>query len=321
MRAWRNVLTSDPTVWLRESDEPGLRLQLLTDVLGRPSADAEVRAARDELMVKGAVAKILQAQDPEGHWGRKEDFYIRSKYKGTVWNTILLGELGASSLDPRITKLADYLFEWPMRDDGGFTYLIGRDGRKKTTLTCLTANMVYALCRFGLGNDPRMDRSVGALLEPVNVTDRSSERCARCRSGDVKILKALNALPPQRRTREVKKRWEELAEKIVSTALPREGGLSPARSEWHRLSFPLMWNTDLLEMLDVLGSGGKCDERMRPALDAVLTKQDGEGRWNLEGGWNGRMLLRFDRVGKPSRWVTLKALAMLKHLPDPGQSL
>ncbi len=52
-----------------------------------------------------------------------------------------------------------------------------------------------------------------------------------------------------------------------------------SRKNWLEFGFPLMWNTDLVEILGVLGGLGVRDERMDEAIDLVLSKRDENGRW------------------------------------------
>ncbi|MGD8538784.1 MAG: hypothetical protein PVI66_08700 [Candidatus Aminicenantes bacterium] len=78
-------------------------------------------------------------------------------------------------------------------------------------------------------------------------------------------------------------------------------------------SFPWMWDTDVLEMLLILSRLGYRDNRMQEALDLVVFKQDAKGRWILENTYNGRFQVNIERKGKPSKWITLNALRVLKH--------
>jgi hypothetical protein len=319
VKDWRLLLKKDPLPWLIKFDEPSLKYLLLTEVLDKPPDDPDVIAAEQQILRKGFAASIIATQQPKGHWGQAEDFYIRSKYKGTVWNTILLAELGARNTDPRIVKLIDFLMGWSKRDDGGYSDGKNKAGMMKNSMPCLTANMVWSFCRFGSGSDHRLNESVDLLATPLQEwqNSRLGARCVNCRTGWVKVLKALNALPSNRRTAMVEERRDEIAEAIKEHVLPKSlNAAMPYRPEWSELSFPLMWNTDLVEMLDVLSYNSRWDERMRPALEIILNKQDNEGRWPLERSWNGRMAVRIDRLHQPSPWVTLKAITMLKRLPD-----
>jgi hypothetical protein len=51
---------------------------------------------------------------------------------------------------------------------------------------------------------------------------------------------------------------------------------------------------------------------MQEAIDLILSKQDEQGRWLLEETWNGRFQINIEHKGKPSKWVTMMALRVLK---------
>ena len=83
--------------------------------------------------------------------------------------------------------------------------------------------------------------------------------------------------------------------------------------DWARFSFPTRYHYDVLRGLDYLRNAGvDADERCAEAIDLVENKRDSDGRWPLENTHPGRV--RFDMEegdGKPSRWITLRALRVL----------
>jgi hypothetical protein len=82
---------------------------------------------------------------------------------------------------------------------------------------------------------------------------------------------------------------------------------------WLRFGFPLMYQDDVLEILGILTKLGCKDNRMQEAVDSVVSKQDDDGRWILESTFNGRFHTNIESKGKPSKWITLNALRMLKR--------
>ncbi len=62
---------------------------------------------------------------------------------------------------------------------------------------------------------------------------------------------------------------------------------------WKKFGFPLMYQTDVLEILGILTSLGYRDERMQEAVDLLVSKQDARGRWKLESTFNGRLPGRY----------------------------
>ena len=59
---------------------------------------------------------------------------------------------------------------------------------------------------------------------------------------------------------------------------------------------------------------GYLDQRIASAVEFVVSKQDEQGRWKLEQTLNGKMWVDIEEKGKPSKWVTLRALRVLKKI-------
>ncbi|MCB0052744.1 MAG: hypothetical protein KDE24_24740, partial [Caldilinea sp.] len=62
--------------------------------------------------------------------------------------------------------------------------------------------------------------------------------------------------------------------------------------------------------------------RLRPALELLLSKRDKQGRWRMEYSYNGKTWVEIERKGEPSKWVTLRAVRVLKRCelsPVSGQ--
>ena len=74
-----------------------------------------------------------------------------------------------------------------------------------------------------------------------------------------------------------------------------------------------MYQTDVLEILEILTRLGCRDERMQEAVDLVVSKQDASGRWALAGTFNGSFQVDVEEKGKPSKWVTVNALRVLRR--------
>ena len=74
-----------------------------------------------------------------------------------------------------------------------------------------------------------------------------------------------------------------------------------------------MYQTDALEILEILTKLGYKDTRMQEAVDHVVSKQTNEGKWILENSLNGKFQTNIERKGEESKRVTLKALSALKH--------
>src|SRR3990170_3821161 len=84
-------------------------------------------------------------------------------------------------------------------------------------------------------------------------------------------------------------------------------------STWFKFGFPLSYWSDVLETTSVLVDlGFGQDARLENAVRYILSKQDSQGRWKLENSLNGKMWIDIEAKGKPSKWVTLRALRVIK---------
>ena len=325
--------------WLLDQENPSVRYLALRDLAGVSPDGVELRRARKAVMDRGPVPRILAKQDPGGFWGRAEDFYVRSKYKGTVWTFILLAELAADGSDPRIGRACDFVLRWSQdRSSGGFAYRGSAEngGQPSAVVPCLTGNMLWGLIRFGKLDDPRVQRGVdwivkylrcddGRTRPPQNPPYNRYEMCwgkHTCIDAVVKPLKALAEIPQDRRSPSVRRTIALAREFLLLHRLYQRSHESgrPIKLKLLKLGFPLMWDTDVLEMLGLLARLGCRDPRLEDARGLVLSKRDGQGRWVLEESFSGRTIVGLERRGYPSRWVTLKALTALRALGRPSSA-
>jgi hypothetical protein len=141
-----------------------------------------------------------------------------------------------------------------------------------------------------------------------------------CHMGAVKTLKALAEIPPPQRSAEVRRTLEQGSEFMLKHHIfKRSHDLARAsKPSWKRFGFPLMYQTDVLEILGIVAGLGRLDERAREALELVASKRGADGRWNLQESFNGRFVVDIETKGEPSRWVTLRALRVLNDAHAVG---
>ena len=318
--------------WLLEPDNPSVRYFALLELLGKNLADAEVAQARDAIMQYGTAADILALQEAGGFWGIPGNFYTQ-KYTGTTWQLLILAELGADPTDGRIKKASEFIFKHSQDPaSGGFSYTQSAKtgtGIPSGVVPCLTGNMVWSLIKLGYLEDERIQKAIAWISRYQRCDDGVADYPAdwpydryrmcwgthSCHMGVVKALKALAAIPPALRNQSVKNKIAELVEYLLKHHLYRKSHdlNAVARPGWLKLGFPLMYQSDILEILEILTDLDVHDQRMESALDILRSKRKADGRWKLENTFNGKMLVNIEAKGQPSKWITLKALKVLSH--------
>lgn len=348
--------SADSVHWLLEAADPSVRFFTLTELLGEAAESGEAAQARREIMTRGAVPQILAAQNADGHWGAPGQFY-RDKYRGTVWQLIVLAELGADPGDARVRAACEAILRDSQEpESGGFSFECSKKrggGLASGVIPCLTGNLVFSLVRLGYLDDPRLRRAVDWIATYQRFDDGESEPpregpYARyemcwvrhtCHMGVVKALKGLAEIPPERRSPAVRRTIADGTEYLLRHHVHKRSHdlARVSKPSWRRLNFPLMWQTDVLEILGVfakLGAADFCtpsagqsaaspllDPRTREALDLVRSKHDAQGGWKLENTQNGNFVVDIESKGAPSRWVTLRALRVLKAAGRLGQTV
>ena len=138
-----------------------------------------------------------------------------------------------------------------------------------------------------------------------------------CAWGAVKALLAFSVVPRDERSGAVKAAIEEGAEFMLSRdlAVADYPCWERVSSVWQKFGFPLGYTSNVLEALGVLSElGYGARPALHNAIKLVLSKQDWRGRWKMETSLNGKMWVDIEAKGKPSKWVTLRAVQTLKRI-------
>lgn len=318
--------------WLLEEENPSVRYGTLKDLLNIPQTSEQVLASRDKIMHVGYVPALLERMRSEEYVKRFPNFYT-DKYKGLVWSLVTLAELGAQRTD-QIGEYCEYLLDNSQENGhGGFSMHASAKrggGRPSEVIPCLTGNLTWALLQFGYGEDKRVAKAInwlglfsrfndGVETETVPPPYDRYEMCwgrHTCFMATVKMLKALGAIPGPMRSKEIEDTIGRGVEFLLIHHIFKQSHDLKKKSKpgWLRLSFPLMYQTDLLEILDILTALGVQDVRMEEAILQLQSKQDAQNRWHLENTYiNERLLIPLGNKGEASKELTLRALRVLKR--------
>lgn len=130
---------------------------------------------------------------------------------------------------------------------------------------------------------------------------------------------AFSKLPVPRRTPLIQKAIDQGAAFFfgidpATANYPTRLGDKPSRN-WWKFGFPVFYITDLLQLAEALvGLGYGSDPRLQNTLHLICEKQDAGGRWSLEYEYAGKTWLDFGEKKQPNKWVTLRALRVLRDL-------
>jgi hypothetical protein len=332
--SWQDQLKGDSLSWLLEPESPGARYLALRDLVDDANEE-EISAAQEAAHRDGPIATILENMSAEGYWAKDGPGYL-PKYRSTVWALIMLAQLGASAnQDERIALACSYFLDHALADGGQ----ISMSGAPSGTADCLQGNMCWALTELGY-EDPRLDSAYEWMARTVtgeglapNTKPKASLRyyasqcgptfaCGSnnklpCAWGGAKVMLALGVLPGARRTPLIESAVQRGVDFLFSVdpaeATYPSGWSDKPSGNWWKFGFPVFYVTDLLQIVEALiGLGYGGDPRLANALALIREKQDERGRWPLEYSYIGKTWVDFGPKKAPNKWVTLRALRVLK---------
>lgn len=312
----------NPIEWLLDSD-PAIRWQVMRDLLDVTEAEYAVERARVE--TEGWGAKLLSVQDADGQWAGGAFLpvgFTRAEWKeqGQPWTATCfsLNQLHEFGLDPksasarRTVELVGGNCHW---EEGGQPYWHGE------TEECINGRTVADGAYFGVD----VSDIVSRLLDQRQVDggwncERTNGSICSSFASTINVLEGLleyeRATGGTPETRDARRSGEEY---LLSRHLYRRLSTGqPADERFLALLHPSRWRYDVLRALDYFRAsallvGAAPDRRLNEAVVHLRSKQLTNGTWAPDWTLPGRVWFSVDdSPGQPSRWLTLRALRVLK---------
>jgi hypothetical protein len=286
--------------WLLDSD-PSIRWQVMRDLTDAPPD--EVAAERARVATEGWAAHLLALQQGNGRWGHAET--------NPEWSCFLhLSLLRDLGLDPEsdaarkaVSLVRDNL-TWHWWGDKPFF-----EGEVEP---CINGRVVAIGAYFGQDVQGLVDRLLGEQMddggwncEAENGSTRGSFHTTICvLDGLLEHHRATGGRPDV--SASIGRGQEYLLARQLLYRLSTGAVIDPAFAQF---AFPTCYHYDVLRALDQLRAAGVVpDERMGDAITLVESKRDTDGRWPLEHWHEDNVVIPMEALGKPSRWITLRAM-------------
>ena len=298
--------------WLLDSD-PAIRWQVMRDLTDAPAT--EVAAERARIAREGWGAQVLAAQEPDGRWsgGTLFPFWISTAHA--------LQLLYVFGLDPTSEEARRAIA--PVHEAARWEYDASMRFFDGEVEPCINGRTVAIGAYFG--------QEVSGIVDRL-LTDQMADGGWNCeqergstRGSFDSTLNVLEGLLEFERTTgatvdvvAARERGEEyLLERRLLRRLS-DGEIGQKR--WLYAGFPEAWFYTLPRVLDYFRRARQApDERMAEAIDIVESKRDTSGRWPLDHAYNDASLVDFGEAeGQPSRWITLRALRVMRWADRGG---
>jgi hypothetical protein len=319
----------DQLQWLLESDEPWTRYRTLVDLLGRPEDDAEVRAARADMVAHPQVQTLIaEAAGWPGYVLKRHNDARHPIYKFST-----LADFGLCESDPGMAVAIDLVMahqavQGPFQTQVNIPKAFGGTGEDVWTwIACDAPTLAYALLAFGLLDDERVKKGVEHIVGSV---DDNGWRCKAaselgnfkgpgrrqdpCPIANVYALKALSQIPDLLDSSAARagaemllSHWEHQKE--------RKMYLFGIGTDFRKLKYPFVWY-DILHVTDVLSRFPfvRADARFCEMVQTIVAQAGANGRYTATSMYRAWKGWSFADKKAPSPWLTFLALRVQKPL-------
>jgi len=308
--------------WLLDSD-PSIRWQVMRDLLDAPVS--EWTAERGKVETDGWGARLLSYEDDDGQWAGGS--FLPSNFNFQEWQDVgqpwtatafSLSQLREFGLDPssgRVKRAVELIGANSRWDHDGEPYWEGEAEE------CINGRIVADGAYFGVDVSAIANNLAGERLDDGGWNcERASGSARSSFATTINVLEGLleyeRATGGTPETQLARKSGEEY---LLQRSLFRRLSTGKAADEQF-LSFlyPGRWRYSVLRALDYFRSaspltGAAPDPRLGEAVDLVRHRRLEDGTWPLDWNLPGRVWFEMDEgAGKPSRWVTLQAMRVLR---------
>lgn len=295
--------------WLLAGDS-AVQYQTWRDLHGEDRPELEQQVPHD-----GDAAAILAAQRPDGHWGL--GFY-QPKWTSSHYSLLELRDLGVPHEHSECRRAVTLIAKEKSADGG-----VNPSGTVKQADVCMNGMFLAYGSHFTA--EPAELESVVDFVLGQQMHD-GGFNCQANRSGAstasvhsttsvIEGLAEYTARGYAYRRDDARRAMLDAVETLLSRHLyQRRSDHQPIRAEFTRLHHPARWHFDVLRGLDVLRAAQvPSDERLDDALRVIESRRRDDGRWSAASQYPGETHVTYPRASSPNRWVTLRALRVLRH--------
>lgn len=308
--------------WLLESD-PAIRWQVMRDVLDAP--ESEWRAERAGVETRGWGARLLSCEDEDGQWAggafvprdfdRREWQEVGQPWTATTFSLSQLREFGLDPASDRARRAVELIGANSRWEHDGQPFWEGE------VEECINGRTAADGAYFGVDVSTIIDRLVGERLGDGGWNCERAHGSVRSSfATTINVLEGLleyeRATGGTSESQEARRSGEAFL--LERNLFRRRSTGEPADERFLLFLHPNRWHYDVLRALDYFRSAGTLtgaapDPRLSEAIDHIHHRRSADGTWPLDWSLPGRVWFEVDDgPGQPSRWVTLRALRVLR---------
>jgi len=305
---YMNVPDNTLLKWLLSGD-PSIVFQVHRDLLN--TEDTQLAELQQQIELAGWGKRFLDLQETSGMWGGG---LYGPKWISTHYTLMTLLRLGLPRDNQQAQKACRLLLDKGFYQDGGINFFASMDHGE----TCVSAMVLNLLCYFNI-DDSRI-HSIKDFLLGEQMSD-GGWNCDSFKGAvhssfhtTISVLEALRQYELRFADADgsIGKARAQAHEFLLAHHLFRSDKTGEVvNPSMTRFAFPPRWKYDIMRALDYFQElDAAHDPRFCDAI-TLLRKKEKEGQWPLQNKHSGRVYFDMERVGKPSRMNTLRAIRIL----------
>ena len=296
--------------WLLEGDV-SIQYQVHRDLLGDDKKNLQ-----DRIAIEGWGKQFLSKRKKDGNWGIK---FYQPKWTSTHYTLYDLRNLCIAPNNPLIHESIEIILENEKASDGGILAI----GRNQLSDLCINGMFLNYASYFN-ASEKDLKSVVDCILSQIMPDGGFNCRSNRYNTVHSSLHTTLSVLEgiTEYEINEYNYRLKELIntkKSAIEFILLHQLFISDRTGEiinkdFLKLTYPRRWRYDILSALDYFQHARiQWDDRMKPAIQVLLKKQNKDSTWNTQAKHPGRVHFEMEKAGKPSRWNTLRAMRVFKH--------
>lgn len=296
--------------WLLEGDV-SIQYQVHRDLLGDDKKNLQARIA-----IEGWGKQFLSKRKIDGNWGIK---FYQPKWTSTHYTLYDLRNLCIAPNNPLIQESIEIILENEKASDGGILAI----GRNQLSDLCINGMFLNYASYFN-ASEKDLKSVVDSILSQIMPDGGFNCRSNRYNTVHSSLHTTLSVLEgiTEYEINQYNYRLKELIntkKSAIEFILLHQLFISDRTGEiinkdFLKLTYPRRWRYNILSALDYFQHARiQWDDRMKPAIQVLLKKQNKDSTWNTQAKHPGQVHFEMEKAGKPSRWNTLRAMRVFKH--------
>lgn len=296
--------------WLLEGDV-SIQYQVHRDLLGDDKKNLQ-----DRIAIEGWGKQFLSKRKKDGNWGIK---FYQPKWTSTHYTLYDLRNLCIAPNNPLIQESIEIILENEKASDGGILAI----GRNQLSDLCINGMFLNYASYFN-ASEKDLKSVVDCILSQIMPDGGFNCRSNRYNTVHSSLHTTLSVLEgiTEYEINQYNYRLKELIntkKSAIEFILLHQLFISDRTGEiinkdFLKLTYPRRWRYNILSALDYFQHARiQWDDRMKPAIQVLLKKQNKDSTWNTQAKHPGQVHFEMEKAGKPSRWNTLRAMRVFKH--------